>query len=124
MPNKVKVKPGRYTHIVWIIPPNDSKVERTGEPLENFDPEHPADWDYAQIEPISSRELMNSNQVNGIVEYRVKMRYRADINTRYQLHTRDEEGKTLLKLHITHPPIDIESRGIELDILCTTQAPG
>lgn len=123
MPNKVKVKPGRYRYQVWIIPPDDSRVSRTGEPLERFDPEHPQDWDYANVEPLSGREMMASTQVNAIEEYRVKMRFRPDITTRHQLVYEDNTA-TKRTLHITRPPIDVEGRGIELEIYCTTQAQG
>lgn len=122
MPNKVKVKPGRYRHRVWVVPHDDASVERTGEPLERFDPEH-ADWDYGNIEPLSGRELMSSTQVNAIEEFRVEMRYRGDITARHQLIYETTAGNKQT-LHITRPPIDVEGRGIKLEIYCTSQAQG
>jgi len=122
MPNKVKVKPGRYRHRVWVVPPDDANVARTGEPLERFDPEH-ADWDYASVEPLNGREMMSSTQVNAIEEFLVKMRYRPDLTARHQLIYETSSGAKQ-KLHITRPPIDVESRGIELEVFCTSQAQG
>jgi head-tail adaptor len=122
MPNKVKVKAGRYRHRVWVVPPDDANVSRTGEPLERFDPEH-ADWDYACVEALTGRELMASTQMAAIEEFRVKMRWRDDITDRHQIIWENNAG-VKQTLHITRPPIDIETRGIELEIFCTSKSQG
>lgn len=66
---------------------------------------------WASVEPISGRELMEADQVEGAVTHRVRMRYTANATRKARLV---HDSRTLEILAV----IDKQDRNSELELLC------
>lgn len=67
---------------------------------------------WAAVEPLRGREFFDAEQVQAEISHRVIMRYRAGMESTMRLL---HEGRVL---HITAPPIDVDERHRELQLMC------
>lgn len=66
----------------------------------------------AGVEPLRGREFFDAEQVQAEISHRVIMRYRPGINSTMRLLYK---GRVL---HIQAPPIDVDERHRELQLMC------
>ncbi len=67
---------------------------------------------WAAVEPLSGREFLEARQVQAETTTRIRMRYRAGIRAEMRL----VHGTHIYE--ITAPPMDIESKHKELQLMC------
>lgn len=67
---------------------------------------------WAQVSPLSAREMWASEQVDSDVTHKVRMRWTDDLTTDYRLIYDDRI------LNIMHPPIVKDERRVEIEVLC------
>lgn len=66
---------------------------------------------WASIEPISGRELLAANQVQGETTHRIRCRYFEGLNTAHRVFFKD-------RIFDIQSAINPRERGVELEILC------
>ena len=67
---------------------------------------------WAAVEPLRGREFFDAEQVQAEISHRVVLRYRSGITSTMRLL---HKGRVL---HIQSPPIDVDERHRELQLMC------
>ena len=102
------MRPGKLRHLVTInrysTAPNSISNEGTAVYT-------PGDTVWASIEPLSMRELVSSQEVQGVSTHRIRMRYNGNVarldQIQYNGRTFEVEGV-----------LNTEERNIELVLIC------
>ena len=111
------VKSGALRHqITWFKAPNPEANQNTrGAPPRIGDKQFTV---WASVEALTGRELVTAGQLEGDIQYRVKMRYRAGVRPDWYFTW---QGRIF---NPTEPPRDPDGRDAELEFLAREFVPG
>lgn len=80
---------------------------------------------WGSVEPLQGRELFEAQQIQSRVTVRIRMRHYAGLTAAHRLCriTEDTDGNVTVRgTYNIEAILDVESRGIEMEVLCTEAA--
>ena len=83
--------------ITILRPPDPEKdVDEAGQPLDNWQPVGKA---WAEIKPLTGRQLESAKQINAEVTTRIRIRYRTDVDRTMKAMSGNDEFEFLYVIH-------------------------
>jgi SPP1 family predicted phage head-tail adaptor len=107
-----KINAGKYRHIVTF-----QRLKETQNPYGESPTEDEASWENAfqarvGIFPISGKEVLTEEVINGMISHRILMRYTENVDSSMRI----KFGNRIFT--IISPPINFQEMNIEMQLMC------